>query len=258
MAKVTNIWLQFRNREDRHKVDKDFHLVVNVTTAGEFTTTLPTELVSWLAEVGIGPQADRLGANGRITAMTLDGLKLALNKLKEAYETYEIVDERVVIGFDVQMFCAYVKGFDGKFYANGVGAPQSSDVAGCVWVEGTTPVMGGNRRPFGFSIHAQALTQKIIRYCDGKERTLFEFYVPKEGDDEYLVFLSRVMSYSGQRQIVDYTENVGKFFYNLYQAVFQMNEQIKDFLNVDGIKFLSEQAGKISLMGGDNGSNDKK
>lgn len=257
MAKVTDLWILVT--KDDQKID--FQTPVNVTKDGIFTTTLPKEAVEKISEYGLELNRNRLGNPGYFEAKTLSELKINIKtKCLEALSR-ELVEDKMVIKYQINTECAYCKDADGEIVPNGLWLKkETEDNMTDRWVNGT-----GNGQFASYQAHTPSISvwacvfhKKKYRYQSGKEVTLLEKYEPKcsrsESAIDWINSLCRCepthisrdkfgVNEKGRQLIynrlpeVDATEKNAQFFKVMFQMLFKMNEMFSSFVNPD---FLTE------------------
>ena len=115
MAKVTDIWIHVESNGQKI----DFETPVNVTKEGVFTTTLPTNAVEQIQKYGLVLRNNRIGNPGYFEAKTLDELKASIKATCNEALSRELVEEKLVIKYEICTKCNYLVDDNGDFVPNG-------------------------------------------------------------------------------------------------------------------------------------------
>lgn len=222
---------------------------INVSQEGIFSTTLPTDLTMVFLAAGIDMERNRMGKSGYVSDKTMDGFLGKINALKKLYESYEVVESKIVIEYFIDTRCSYVINEKGEFVPNGYWQKVTNEF-GTNWRSGTMPLSVSNTAPFGLSFYAVPFLQKLVKYHNGTTK-IFRDRLQNAPEDKiylhYLCDITHISRGSHNVQYVDYNEQIAKFFVNLYISLFQMNENIKEYLTPDKIRELAES--DVKLLG---------
>lgn len=248
MPKVTNIWIQVS--ENGEKIE--FETPVNVTKEGVFTTTLPQNAVRAIEEYGVQLRKNRIGNPGYFEAKTLDELKADIRKTCREALSRELVEDHMVIKYEIRTDCYYCKDKDGTIVPNGGWLKEPiRNYIEVPWVKGT-----GNQNFAGTRTHTPAISvwagvyhKKKYTYSSGKEKVELERYFPKQKTDNPLDWInsldgitfsenSRQTFAMSERETayrlnklpeVEATEKNAKFFVTMFKLIFKMNELFAGF-----------------------------
>ena len=249
MAKLTDIWIQVSKDDQRI----DFETAVNVTKEGIFTTTLPKDAVEKISEYGLELSRNRLGNPGYFEAKTLEELKKNIREKCLDALSRELVEDKLVIKYEILTECAYCKDTDGELVPDGYWLKER-DGSGLTdkWVDGNSNRPNSCHTP-GIRVWAKVYHKRRYRYQSGKELTVLKPYAAKRGrSDSSLDWINSLVGtcpskgtssmgfalsekeYNRALQLlpeVDATEKNAQFFVTMHKMIFKMNELFAGFAN---------------------------
>lgn len=221
-----------------------FSYIINVTTEGDFSTTLPSDVVEKFQEAKIRMDINRLRKPGYFSAPTLTELEDSVSSACHEYLSAELISESTVIRYCIETTCSYNLNTQGGIEPNGTW----TDLKPYKWHGGTRTTHATAHNPYGFLVYAKPQIRKDYRYKSGREQTKYSRvsvpnYVLEMGDPQYYItrlnaFVGICEPKSGDIQEVEYTEENAAFFVGLLESICRMNERIKDFLDPESIKEL--------------------
>lgn len=207
-----------------------------VNKSGEFTTTLPKEIVDQLEAAQIFLETtNRMGTKGFLTSSTKDGLTKKVSELAKEYVSRELVSEKLVIRYAIETKMSYQLSKEGKVLPNG------SFIDGTGWRSGTISTNATNRSPYGLKVYAGIFAKKDWKYKSGIIKTTLDGFWGSNGISQTrkeapnLHWLANLTTISpkddwGSREMdvseMDYTEENAKFFVDLISALCLLNEKI--------------------------------
>ena len=231
-----------------------FSTPVNVTKEGVFTTTLPSDAVSKISEYGLELCRNRLGNIGYFEAKSLDELKKDIYKICEEALSRELIEDKLVIKYEIITSCTYCKDKDGELVPNGYWL-KDKDPGQLIdnWVHGTANLFGNMPHIPSISVFAQIFHKKTYQYQSGKTLTVLEPYRPKNNlkDKSPIDWIASLCNTAPSRIAngyhacsekerkkyleslpeVDATEHNAQFFVAMHQMIFKMNELFAGFAN---------------------------
>ena len=225
----------------------EFAYTINVSKEGIFSTTLPKEIVSIFQKYGIQLSCNRLNNPGYFSAETLDDLKEQVNKVVEFFFSRELINEEIIIKYQIGITCSYCKsdGVTGDIVPNGRWVNGDYH-----WFNGNIEVNATNQRPYGIIIYAKPFKKLTYRYIGNVEKEEYETLSESDINDKY--YLNFLNSFCGiiedryqKKQEILYTEQSAKFFVDLIVSICQLNDKVKDFLHPDGIIKMIENRTKL-------------
>ncbi len=211
-----------------------FTYQVNVDKEGNFTTTLPEDVVSKMRKVGISLGSNRLRHEGYFSALSLKELNKQVQESVDKYSKKELIEEKVILQYSVNTICTYCKTKDGKIVPNG-GWAKAID-GNYSWTNGTEEVHATNRKPFGFNCFVKPIQVKVWKFPDGEIK---KEYLHTHNDDfdydETLNWLDSIcgIDSEGDYKEIDYTPEIGLFFKNLLMYIFDINERVQKIFGKD-------------------------
>jgi len=231
----------------------DFDIDVNVTKEGLFTTTIPPDIAKKFEEGNINLRHNKMYRAGYFEDRTLSGLKKQIGDIIIEYCSKEVILEKVVIRYCIEMTCSYTLDVDGNIAPNCSPEWTKAKDSKYQW-RGGNSAFDNHDKPYGFQIYAVPLIRKDYRYKSG--RIVTEYIRYRSGSDEtknytevykngyYLKWLNDIVKLgkpSREEAIkeLDYSEDVCRFFVNLIKSICEINEKIKDKLEPETILLLS-------------------
>jgi hypothetical protein len=236
-----------------------FQYNVSVNQQGEFSTTLPKDIVAILDEAKVKTGKNRLGNFGYFTSDTLDGISVQVkDAIAEAFSR-ELVEQKIVIEYAIETAFSYCIGRDGEIAPNG-------GIDWCTpdeykWISGTLERHATSPCPFSLSVYVEPAVSETYKYKSG--RTVVElakvrgnlYAEPIVEADPYLKWLVGVTSMNPDRNMklkyMDYSESVAKFFVELLKGMCVLGEKMSMLARPDQIKSFIDNGGKLLLPGKD-------
>lgn len=232
MGKLKDLQLSVEKDGERLR----FTTPVSVNMDGMFTTTLPKDAVSALEEYGIDLERNRLGNAGFFQAETLAELENKLKAVAKDALSRELVDEKLVIKYQIRTKANYVVDRDNEIIPNGlwmkgrkpgerlIAEWREGNYAG--YMDGVTP---------GISLYARVFMKKTFSYKSGKRVSTYEFYCPKDcrgTSVDWINSLCRIRcegAFDEKKSLpeVDATEENAALFVELFKFIFKANELLK-------------------------------
>lgn len=225
---------------------------VNVTKDGTFTATLSKEDVFIIHSYGIELAKNRLGREGYFSNNTLSGIENDIRKVLRDCLSYEVIEEKPVILYQIETSCIYSINTEGEIVPNPslFWTGLDYDKGECSWKEGTIKMDAINKSSFGFQIYAKPYLKQLSKYGNGKERIEYkELELEKGSYADWLnsvTCISKANLYNPVKE-VDCNECTAKLFVDMIKSICKINEQIKDFLEPDQIKQIAKGEGKFIL-----------
>lgn len=231
----------------------DFKYQVSVNSEGLFTCTLPEDIAELLMNRGIELRQNRMKRYGYFENETLEGLNGNIEKTCEEYLSRELIQEKIVLKYQIEAYCSYWETKDGTKLPNG--SMEDGDKKGSGWKHGTVDLNVCNPAPFGLLVYVHPCLRQDFKYKSGTEKTEYENlcyteYKNKLSDNlKWLDGLCSMRSiYNLEVKEIDYTEDVGEFFVDLIKSIFILSEKIRDHLEPESIKMMAEK--KVKLLSG--------
>lgn len=176
MSKLTD--LNILVLQDDEKIH--FRTPVNVTKEGIFTTTLPNEAYNAIGAYGLNLRVNRLGKPGYFEDKTLDGLRKQIEDVVRDALSKELVEDKIVIKYQIRTRAAYVVDEDGEIIPNGYWCKdhRSFEENRAVWHDGNDNFPGQNFTP-SLMVYAIPFWKKHYVYKSGKEYVKYMRYEKK-------------------------------------------------------------------------------
>ena len=214
----------------------NFKYDVNIDKEGNFTTTIPQEIVSDLEKVGIEFGINRLKRKGFFSALSLDELKENVKEVIDQYSNKDLIEEKIIIKYSVGTICSYWKKKDGTICPNGYWDDGAGDDKGS-WANSSRELHACNRSPFGLEVFIEIRKVKVWKFPNGETKKEYERLEDDDTNkDEVLHWLNSIVSISkGEATVkeMDYSLEAGNFFKNLLMYIFNMNEKMIEFFGKD-------------------------
>lgn len=222
------------------------HIVtpVTVTKEGMFTTTLPEASVQTLRDYGMELRPNRAGRAGFFSSETLEGLRREIEKVAKEAVSRELIEDKLVIKYQVNTSGTYALDDDGEIIPNGYWrkTKKPGDDYSTNWREGNVnmPAYFGNTPTI--KVFARVFHKKTYSYKSGKTLETLETYHPKNGRGgsvDWINCLCNIRPDVGSSSNIDYTrfaeveatEENAAMFVKLFKFVFQANELLKEMSN---------------------------
>ena len=227
------VFLEPERGSDDGSICIKFDIYVN--QSGEFTTTLPKDIVEQLKAAQITLDSNRVGTSGFLVSNTKDGLIAKVKDLAKEYVSRELISEKLVIQYSIETTMSYQLSVDGKVYPNGAYG------RGTGWRGGTKETNAANRAPYGLKVYAGVLTKREWKYKSGVVKVTYDKHwgsnsiteTREEAPNLHWIANLTTISYKedfGGRGMdvseMDYTEENAKFFVDLVSALCLLNEKI--------------------------------
>ena len=227
-----------RLRTEKFQSDNlEFSYTVNIDKEGNFTTTIPEDVVSKLQEVAIKVKHNRMGNLGFFSEKSLGELVSSVEEIAKQYSEKELIEEKIIFRYAVEIDCSYWKSANGDILPNGSWDEDRKDGDCSGWVNGKKDLHSNNRSPFGFNIFVEVQKVKVWKFKNGE--TTKEYNNVRESDLEDNKTLSWVNSiysiadYHMDVKEVDYSPEIAIFFKNMLSYVFNMNENMINLFGKD-------------------------
>lgn len=236
MAKLCTETISFEAERGSPEGAIRFKFEIYVTQSGEFTTTLPKEVVDKMEEAQIYLSTNRNGTKGFLSSDTKDGLIKKVSGLAKEYVSRELISEKLVIQYSIETQMSYQLSSDGRVCPNGnIGG-------GTGWRGGTSECNGTYPSPFGLRVYVGVFTKSEWRYKSGVIKLSYEGHWGgnsiKQTREEapnlhWIANLTAISSsnrgfgaHSMKISEMDYTEQNAGFFVDLVSALCLLNEKI--------------------------------
>lgn len=237
----------FLKTEKFKKNDLKFSYSINVDKEGNFTTTLPSEIVNLFKKANIDLKRNRLRNEGFFSASTLKELEQQISDIVAEYYSRECIESKIVIKYIVQTTCAYCHNTKGDIVPNG--APEWTESKEYHWCQGTIDQHSNQPKPYGIRVFARAYTKEVYKYKSGAIKTEYLYLHPEKEDGQYLYHLNEFCSIAepaGEKcKEIDYSEDVAEFFVVLLTSICKINDAIKDKLEPEKIKEIAQNKQKL-------------
>ena len=227
----------------------DFTYQVYVNKEGEFSTTLPLDIVKLFEEASIDlKQNHRTKKEGFFVSDTYQGLKNDIEGIIKEYYSKELIESKTVIRYAIQTTCSYCLDPDGNIAPNG--QEYWTKTKEYRWKGGTVKQHAASPRPFGFLVYAEAYQRETLKFKSGKIKIEYRNLGEQQLEQgTYLHWLNSFASISKPRDAdvkeIDYTEEAAQFFVELLSSICQLNERIKGFLSPDEITKIIDSKQKL-------------
>lgn len=217
---------------------------VTVTKEGLFTTTLPETSAQVLKDYGMDLRANRAGRSGFFSSDTLEGLRREIEKVAREAISRELIEDKLVIKYQVNTSGTYAIDEDGEIIPNGYWRKDKKpgEDYQTNWHEGNVnmPAYFGNTPTI--KVFARVFHKKTYSYKSGKTLETLETYHPKNGRGgsvDWINCLCNIRPDVGSSSNIDYTrfaeveatEENAEMFVKLFKLIFQCNELFKDMNN---------------------------
>lgn len=246
MGKLKTVTRRFYGEEEI-KVKYD----VYVNSEGEFTTTLPADIVKKLEDAKISLNHNRSRNAGFFCDDTFEGLNKQISECIKDFQSKTPIKEELVIRYSINTLCSYCFE-DGEIFPNG----DWCNFEEVGWRDGTIATHSAHQRPISFDVFAEPSKKITYQWKNGKTTEEYEGIegygdLPKKGDKHYYLHwldsvCSAVPNSEGKLKEIEYTEDIAKFFVDLIKSICNINERIKDFLEPDKIREIVEK--KIKFL----------
>ena len=226
----------------------DFTYKVYVNKEGQFSTTLPLNIVEIFQEAGIELRSNhRTGKSGFFVSDTYEGLKNSIKDIIREYYSKELIESKIMIRYIIQTTCSYCLDVDGNIVPNGQAYWTKTPI--CNWKGGTIEQHAAYPRPYGFGVYARPYRKETNKYKSGKIKSEYHPIGKETKKGTYLYWLNSFCAISFPRgedlKEIDYTEETAQFFVDLLTSICQLNEKIKEFLSPDKLIKVIENKQKL-------------
>lgn len=220
------------------------HIVtpVSVTKEGIFTTTLPEESSRILQDYGMELSPNRAGRKGFFSSDTLEGLRREIEKVAREAVTRELIEDKLVIKYQVHTSGTYALDNDGEIIPNGYWRKnrKTGEEYETNWRKGNTNMPASHGDTPTIKIFARVFHKKRYAYKSGKTLETLECYHPENnraGSVDWINSLCNIRPDVGgissetdytRFAEVDATEENAAMFVRLFKFVFQTNELLKE------------------------------
>lgn len=223
---------------------------INVTKDGLFTTTLSKEDVNKIHEYGINLPRNRVGNEGYFSDNTLSGIENQLHKILKECLSFNIIEEKPVIRYQIEISCLYSLDKNFKIVPNPTTGwtGLNYDKGECEWISGNKQIDANHKSCFGIQVYAKPFLKQVGKYASGKERIEYKPLEAEKGSNidwlNGLTCIAPISDYCSMKE-VECTEKTARVFAEMIKSICKINEQIKDLINPDGIRRIGEN---IRLM----------
>lgn len=218
---------------------------VNVARDGLFTTTLSKEDVNKIHEYGIKLPKNRVGNEGYFSDNTLSGLEDQLHKILKECFSFNIIEEKPVIRYQIEISCLYSLDKNFKIVPNPTldWTGLDHEKGECEWISGTKRIDAVQKSCFGIQVYAKPFLKQTGRYASGKDRIEYKPMEAEKGSNvDWLNCLTCIAPVDNRSRMkeVECTEKTAMVFVEMIKSICKINEQIKDLINPDGIRRIGE------------------
>jgi hypothetical protein len=246
MAKFKTIKAFFDGSKYR---ELQFSYEVHTNSDGMFYTTLPENIIQPLIDHNIKiAHNPRTHKPGYFINETLSGLINEIDSLFEDFMSKEIVEDKIVIRYNINTKCIYVKDGEEIF-------PNGYYVKDHQFISGTNSLHAASKEPYGIEIYVDVRKKITYKFKTGTTKTVYDRVdVPNfsTGNDDnfYLIWINNIIGISdhkmtGSFKEIDYDEQRAKFFVDLIKSICFINENIIDNLEPDSIIKIIETKQKL-------------
>ena len=217
-----------------NKENFKFKYDINVDKEGNFTTTLPENIVTEMQKVGIEFVRNRLDRDGFFSAKSLNELVDEVETKVKEYLKKELIEEKIIIRYAINTSCHYCLGKDGTIYPDGTFQKKVEEDHN--WKEGTKHQFSMDNSPFGLEFGFELKRVQVWKFPNKDIKK--EYHDLWGGDYEEGTTLEwidsvRHISVDGTYKEIDYTEELGLLFKNLVLYIANMNEQFEKMFGKD-------------------------
>lgn len=223
MAKLTDIPISV----EKDGVKLSFTLTVNVDREGMFRATLPADVAKKLQEeYGMKLSPNILGNAGFFINKTFDGLRSEVEGLCREALSRKLVEEKLVIKYDVKTLAIFGLTSDGEIIPNGYWA----DGQDYRWVNGNGPeCQGSNYFAPRLEIFVKVYDKKTYEFASGKKMVEYTpYFAPHRGGSSVdwinnVVRMIPINHFNSIEELneVDATEQNAAFFVQMLKFVFK-------------------------------------
>jgi hypothetical protein len=218
--------------KQRYKSENlSFEYDVYVDKQGNFTATLPKDVVEKLEGININLQWGRRGRKGWFSEKSLHELEKAIKETADKFSKKKLIDEKIIIRYAVDTRCSYCRSANGNIYPNGHWETQAEgEKNGYHWIESSLKQTAMDRGPFALEVAFEIKKRRTWQFPN-KETTieyerLEESELKKDGVMDWLYALCGIdFSHNNEKEI-EYTDEIGLFFKNMILFIININERI--------------------------------
>ena len=218
-----------------------FKTPVSVTKEGIFTTTLPKDVIATLSEYGAEFAHNRAGNPGYFCSKELSKLESEIEAFVRDCVSREVIEEKLVIKYQIKTRCSYIIDEDGEVVPNGGWVKDRSafDENRVKWSNGTE-YYGMDYYTPSLSVFAKIYKKTTYQYKSGKTLMKYEQYKTENtvrgGNVDWLCGQIRVCPEGGFRPFgmtdnvlnrlpeVDATEENAEVFVQMIKFIDKANE----------------------------------
>jgi hypothetical protein len=238
MARLKTERYIIRNRENGEEAD--FKTVIYVDTEGNFTTTIPPEMVKYLEYRGVRTGQNRQGTPGYFKEGTLGKLDSRIRTLFMEAMSMTLVDAKIVIRYQLTTNITYClsEGLTGEVVPNGG------------WVKGESKWFSGSQghKPnwadslFGLQLYVDVQAKNTYKLNSGREVIKYgEVDLDKShlsgdpGKDSPTYYLEWIKGCRGMKSErltlieIPYTEMRAKLFVDMIKGIAKISQNL-DFM----------------------------
>jgi len=252
MAKLCSEQIYFEAEKGSKEGSIQVKFDIHVNQSGEFTTTLPKDVVAQLEYAQIDLSTNRNGTAGYFSSQTKEGLIKKVSDVAKEYVSRELISDKLVIQYSIETVMSYQMSVDGKVFPNGAFG------GGTGWKSGTKDISASSAAPYGIKVYAGIYKKEVWKYRSGIEKTTSEGYwgsnnLPYSKEEcpnlhwlANLTCMASVGRWGGESMKVsemDYTEENAKFFVDFISALCLLNEKILPIISDQNtlMEFISSQ-----------------
>jgi hypothetical protein len=233
------------------KGELNFKYDIYIDKDGVFSTTLPQDIVALFEKAQIRMHINKMKNRGYVTSSTYDGLVKSIKNICEEYLSRELINEKIVLKYQVETSCSYMLNEDSEIVPNGFWARNGK------WKGGTMSTHAASPETYGIWVYVKPMVRKDYKYKSGTQKTEY-IHISHAGekfDDlkkemynlRWLDDLTAIKSrFHGQVKEIDYSESVAEFFVGMIKFICNLNEKIKDFLEPEMIQMIVDK--KMNLL----------
>lgn len=239
------------------KDDLEFAYKVNINNEGVFTTYLPEDIVTLFENAGIELKTNpsRRGRRGFFSAEKMKDVTGQVSEVIGEYFSRELIEEKMIIKYDIQTTCSYCLNDDGTIVPNG----NWVDSGNYKWKEGTVNSSANYPKPYGILVYAKPFMKYVYKYKSGKKKVEVDRLTNHDIDKDTHPFTYHLSEFCSMKppgasddeddnknlDEIDCTEDTARFFVELLTSICAINERIKDRLDPKSILQIIENKQKL-------------
>lgn len=232
----------------------DFKFDISVSKEGVFSTMIPKDVVELFTNANVDLNKNRLYNKGYVTGATPKEVCDNVKSICQEYLSRELISESIVLKYGIETRAAYCLGTDGEIYPNGCFKEAIKKDDGysnggyANWKNGTVDINATHKNNFGVLVYVTPLNKLVYKYRSGKTKE--EYVSIHEHENEVINWLANLtcIAPNGLKiKEIEFTYNIGMVFINMIKSLCRLNEQIKDFLEPDGIRLIANSEMKKLL-----------